>query len=106
MQRFSPRYLRLRDLDHAFHLLREAPQGEPRSIVPLVEQINSRTLQLVGIAYRRDTSEQFVVPSYGRFDLVLECGEGSYVWNVKWERPQQKIHLQSFPAEKGGVGSG
>jgi acetylornithine/N-succinyldiaminopimelate aminotransferase len=26
--------------------------------------------------------EQFVVPSYARFDLVLERGDGSYVWDV------------------------
>ena len=26
--------------------------------------------------------ENFVVPSYARFDLVLERGEGSYVWDV------------------------
>ena len=30
--------------------------------------------------------EQFVVPSYGRFDLVLERGEGSYVWDVSGRR--------------------
>src|SRR2546423_9520354 len=26
--------------------------------------------------------EDYVVPSYSRFDLVLERGEGSYVWDV------------------------
>jgi acetylornithine/N-succinyldiaminopimelate aminotransferase len=30
--------------------------------------------------------EQFVVPSYARFDLVLERGEGSYVWDVNRKR--------------------
>src|SRR6201999_4037572 len=30
--------------------------------------------------------EQFFVPSYGRFDLVLERGEGSYVWDVTGRR--------------------
>lgn len=30
--------------------------------------------------------EKFVVPSYARFDLVLERGEGSYVWDVD-DRP-------------------
>jgi acetylornithine/N-succinyldiaminopimelate aminotransferase len=30
--------------------------------------------------------EQFVVPSYARFDLVLERGEGSYVWDVGGRR--------------------
>src|SRR4029077_16373273 len=30
--------------------------------------------------------EQFVVPSYARFDLVLERGEGSYVWDVSGRR--------------------
>jgi len=30
----------------------------------------------------RKSFEQYVVPSYGRFDLVLERGEGSYVWDT------------------------
>ena len=30
----------------------------------------------------RETFGKFVVPSYARFDLVLERGEGSYVWDV------------------------
>jgi acetylornithine aminotransferase/acetylornithine/N-succinyldiaminopimelate aminotransferase len=30
----------------------------------------------------RGTFEKFVVPSYARFDLVLERGEGSYVWDI------------------------
>jgi acetylornithine/N-succinyldiaminopimelate aminotransferase len=30
----------------------------------------------------RETFKHFVVPSYARFDLVLERGEGSYVWDV------------------------
>src|SRR5436305_9438333 len=32
------------------------------------------------------TFEKFVVPSYTRFDLVLERGEGSYVWDVDGKR--------------------
>ena len=32
------------------------------------------------------TFEKFVVPSYSRFDLVLERGEGSYVWDVDLRR--------------------
>src|SRR5256714_6600640 len=32
------------------------------------------------------TFEKFVVPSYTRFDLVLERGEGSYVWDVDGRR--------------------
>ena len=32
------------------------------------------------------TFEKFVVPSYARFDLVLERGEGSYVWDVNGKR--------------------
>ena len=32
------------------------------------------------------TFEKFVVPSYARFDLVLERGEGSYVWDVDEKR--------------------
>jgi acetylornithine/N-succinyldiaminopimelate aminotransferase len=30
----------------------------------------------------RETFDKFVVPSYARFDLVLERGEGSYVWDI------------------------
>jgi len=29
---------------------------------------------------------EYVVPSYGRFDLVLERGQGSYVWDVAGKR--------------------
>ncbi len=34
----------------------------------------------------QETFAQFVVPSYGRFDLVMERGEGSYVWDVEGRR--------------------
>jgi acetylornithine/N-succinyldiaminopimelate aminotransferase len=34
----------------------------------------------------RELFDQFVVPSYARFDLVLERGEGSYVWDVDGRR--------------------
>jgi acetylornithine/N-succinyldiaminopimelate aminotransferase len=34
----------------------------------------------------RATFEQFVVPSYTRFNLALERGEGSYVWDVDGQR--------------------
>jgi len=30
----------------------------------------------------RETFGKFVLPSYARFDLVLERGEGSYVWDI------------------------
>ncbi len=30
--------------------------------------------------------DRYVVPSYGRFDLVLERGEGSYVWDANGNR--------------------
>jgi acetylornithine/N-succinyldiaminopimelate aminotransferase len=30
--------------------------------------------------------EEFVVPSYARFDLVLERGEGSYIWDADGKR--------------------
>jgi acetylornithine/N-succinyldiaminopimelate aminotransferase len=33
-----------------------------------------------------DLFEDFVVPSYGRFDLVLDHGEGSYVWDTAGNR--------------------
>src|SRR6202045_2796847 len=34
----------------------------------------------------RELFEQNVVPSYARFDLVLERGEGSYVWDIDGRR--------------------
>jgi len=34
----------------------------------------------------RKLFEEFVLPSYSRFDLVLERGEGSYVWDVDGKR--------------------
>jgi acetylornithine/N-succinyldiaminopimelate aminotransferase len=34
----------------------------------------------------QETFERFVVPSYARFDLVLERGEGSYVWDADGKR--------------------
>ena len=34
----------------------------------------------------RELFDQFVIPSYARFDLVLERGEGSYVWDVAGKR--------------------
>src|SRR6266852_550987 len=34
----------------------------------------------------RELFEQNVVPSYTRFDLVLERGEGSYVWDIDGKR--------------------
>src|SRR5437764_8889914 len=33
-----------------------------------------------------ETFENFVLPSYARFDLVLDRGEGSYVWDVDGRR--------------------
>jgi acetylornithine/N-succinyldiaminopimelate aminotransferase len=38
------------------------------------------------VAEIRAAFEHFVVPSYARFDLVLERGEGSYVWDVNGRR--------------------
>jgi acetylornithine/N-succinyldiaminopimelate aminotransferase len=34
----------------------------------------------------RDTFEHFVVPSYARFEIVLERGKGSYVWDIQGRR--------------------
>ena len=34
----------------------------------------------------RELFDKYVVPSYARFDLVLERGEGSYVWDVSGRR--------------------
>jgi acetylornithine/N-succinyldiaminopimelate aminotransferase len=34
----------------------------------------------------REMVDNFVVPSYARFDLVLERGKGSYVWDVDGKR--------------------
>jgi predicted acetylornithine/succinylornithine family transaminase len=38
------------------------------------------------VAEVRELFEQSVVPSYARFDLVLERGEGCYVWDVNGKR--------------------
>lgn len=38
------------------------------------------------VAEIRRSFEHFVVPSYARFDLVLERGEGSYVWDMEGKR--------------------
>ncbi|HME88557.1 MAG TPA: aspartate aminotransferase family protein [Chthoniobacterales bacterium] len=34
----------------------------------------------------RETFEKFVIPSYARFDLVLERGKGSHVWDLDGSR--------------------
>jgi acetylornithine/N-succinyldiaminopimelate aminotransferase len=34
----------------------------------------------------RELFEKFVIPSYSRFDLILERGEGSYVWDADGRR--------------------
>ena len=34
----------------------------------------------------RELFEQFIIPSYARFDLVLERGEGSHVWDANGKR--------------------
>src|SRR5947199_2595960 len=34
----------------------------------------------------RELFDEYVVPSYARFDLVLERGEGIYVWDVRGRR--------------------
>src|SRR5207249_6654253 len=34
----------------------------------------------------RELFERNVIPSYARFDIVLERGEGSYVWDVNGRR--------------------
>ena len=34
----------------------------------------------------RETFDRFVIPSYARFELVLERGEGSYVWDAERRR--------------------
>ncbi len=34
----------------------------------------------------RDNFASFVIPSYGRFDVVLERGEGSYLWDTAGNR--------------------
>lgn len=34
----------------------------------------------------RELFDEYVVPSYSRFDLVLERGEGSYLWDVAGQR--------------------
>jgi acetylornithine/succinyldiaminopimelate/putrescine aminotransferase len=34
----------------------------------------------------KQTFNQYVVPSYGRFDLVVKYGQGSYLWDTEGKR--------------------
>src|ERR1700737_4382978 len=45
------------------------------------ENVQRRNAEQVHEAF-----EKFVIPSYARFDLVLERGDGSYVWDVDGKR--------------------
>ncbi|MBI3192483.1 MAG: aspartate aminotransferase family protein, partial [Pedosphaera parvula] len=38
------------------------------------------------VAAVQELFNQHVVPTYGRFDLAFERGEGSYVWDVNGKR--------------------
>lgn len=49
-------------------------------------QLSTPNVQRQNAEQVRETFERFVVPSYARFDLVLERGEGSYVWDVDGRR--------------------
>jgi predicted acetylornithine/succinylornithine family transaminase len=49
-------------------------------------QFSTPNVQRQNAEQVRETFEKFVVPSYARFDLVLERGEGSYVWDVDGRR--------------------
>jgi len=59
---------------------RRTPNPPPPGTGSAVASVESRTQEV------RETFEHFVVPSYARFDLVLERGEGSYVWDVDGRR--------------------
>jgi acetylornithine/N-succinyldiaminopimelate aminotransferase len=53
------------------------------------QRSTSNPEKLSGQAAQRsmpEVFEKFVVPSYARFDLVLERGEGSYVWDANGKR--------------------
>ena len=47
---------------------------------------STANIQLPTAERVRETFEKFVIPSYSRFDLVLERGEGSYVWDADGKR--------------------
>src|SRR5580704_4611689 len=46
-------------------------------ITPNAQSLSQRTHHMF---------DQFVVPSYGRFDLVLERGKGRYLWDVNQKK--------------------
>jgi acetylornithine aminotransferase/acetylornithine/N-succinyldiaminopimelate aminotransferase len=49
-------------------------------------QRSTSNAQLSNAEQVHESFENYVVPSYTRFDLVLERGEGSYVWDVDGKR--------------------
>ncbi|MFZ3375231.1 MAG: aspartate aminotransferase family protein, partial [Chthoniobacterales bacterium] len=57
--------------------------GHGGGFVMKTENIEHRTSNIEQRSRNiRETFGKFVVPSYARFDLVLERGEGSYVWDI------------------------
>jgi acetylornithine/N-succinyldiaminopimelate aminotransferase len=55
-------------------------------------QVKESRVQIPGVAGQtgservRELFDRYVVPSYGRFDIVVERGEGSYVWDSHTRR--------------------
>jgi acetylornithine/N-succinyldiaminopimelate aminotransferase len=59
---------------------RQAPNAQPRKSSGPSDGRRSRQKHV------RDIFRRFVVPSYARFDLVLERGKGSHVWDAQGRR--------------------
>src|SRR6266536_2873730 len=53
---------------------------------PIFQSIRSTIMSTSTTNKIRELFEQYVVPSYARFDLVLERGEGSHVWDANGKR--------------------
>ena len=67
-------------------MIKEDVQGSTHSTPPRSAQSKLSNPQRLSRQEIREAFERFVVPSYARFDLVLDRGEGSYVWDVDGRR--------------------
>ena len=67
-------------------VIKENAQHSTHSTPPRSAQAKLSNPQRLSRQEIREAFERFVVPSYARFDLVLDRGEGSYVWDVDGRR--------------------
>jgi acetylornithine/N-succinyldiaminopimelate aminotransferase len=66
----------------------KAENGQPTSAVDGLRRGERSTFDAQRSTQNeiRELFDKYVVPTYARFDLVLERGEGSYVWDVNGRR--------------------